>query len=68
MMMRDRPPMSRNRARLTRVTRSSRNDRASGASVEFIAVAYDFEEAARRAERNGRKEWAHALRTGFMPG
>jgi len=39
----------------------------SGMTVEFIAIAYAFEEAARRAERNGRHEWAHALRTGFMP-
>jgi predicted phosphodiesterase len=39
----------------------------SGVTVEFIAVAYAFEEAARRAERNGRNEWAYALRTGFMP-
>lgn len=40
----------------------------SVARVEFIAVGYEFEEAARRAERNGRGEWAHALRTGFMLG
>jgi predicted phosphodiesterase len=44
------------------------DDGKSGASVELIAVAYDFEKAARRAQRNGRNEWAHALRTGFMPG
>jgi predicted phosphodiesterase len=36
-------------------------------SFEAIAVAYDHEAAARRAEDNGRPEWAHALRTGFMP-
>jgi predicted phosphodiesterase len=42
-------------------------DPQSGVTVEFIAVAYPYEEAARRAEANGRKEWAHALRTGFMP-
>ncbi|MBV9567511.1 MAG: metallophosphoesterase family protein [Hyphomicrobiales bacterium] len=36
-------------------------------TVEFIAVGYAFEEAARRAEKNGRNDWAHALRTGFMP-
>jgi predicted phosphodiesterase len=35
--------------------------------VTFRAVSYDFERAARRAEENGRPEWAHALRTGFMP-
>ncbi|MBV8962639.1 MAG: metallophosphoesterase family protein [Hyphomicrobiales bacterium] len=39
----------------------------SGVTVEFIAVAYAFEKAARRAQENGRNEWAHALRTGFMP-
>ena len=37
------------------------------AAIEHIAVSYPFEEAARRAERNGRMEWAYALRTGFMP-
>jgi predicted phosphodiesterase len=36
-------------------------------SFEFRAVPYDFEEAALRAEANGRPSWAHALRTGFMP-
>lgn len=36
--------------------------------VEFIAVAYESEEAARRAEANGRPEWARALRTGFVRG
>ena len=35
--------------------------------VTFRAVSYDFERAARRAEDNGRSEWASALRTGFMP-
>ncbi|BCH23809.1 metallophosphoesterase [Mesorhizobium sp. L-8-10] len=34
---------------------------------EAIAVAYDHEAAARRAEESGRPEWAHGLRTGFMP-
>ncbi|TIS71177.1 MAG: metallophosphoesterase family protein, partial [Mesorhizobium sp.] len=33
-----------------------------------IAVDYDHEAAARQAEQAGRPEWAHALRTGFMPG
>jgi diadenosine tetraphosphatase ApaH/serine/threonine PP2A family protein phosphatase len=42
-------------------------DPKSGGTVEFIAVAYAHEEAARRAEMNGRTEWAQALRTGFMP-
>jgi predicted phosphodiesterase len=35
---------------------------------EFFAVEYDWESAARRAEQAGRAGWAHALRTGFMPG
>jgi predicted phosphodiesterase len=33
----------------------------------FRAVAYDWEMAARRADDNGRLDWAHALRTGYMP-
>lgn len=33
-------------------------------TVEEIAVDYDREVAARAAERNGRPEWAHWLRTG----
>ena len=41
--------------------------RKRGLTVDFIAVTYPFEEAARRAAGNGRDEWAHALRTGFMP-
>ncbi len=36
-------------------------------SFELLAVPYDHEAAARRAEENGRPEWAHPLRTGFMP-
>jgi predicted phosphodiesterase len=36
-------------------------------AVSFRLVPYPFDEAARRAEANGRPEWAHALRTGFMP-
>ncbi|WP_100959798.1 metallophosphoesterase family protein [Bosea sp. FBZP-16] len=32
--------------------------------IEHHAVAYDWEHAARRAEGNGRADWAHALRTG----
>lgn len=36
-------------------------------TVKFRAIGYDFEAAARRAEANGRAEWAFALRTGFMP-
>ncbi|WP_269930546.1 hypothetical protein [Aminobacter sp. HY435] len=34
---------------------------------EFMAVPYDHESAARRAEAGGRPAWAYALRTGFMP-
>jgi len=34
-------------------------------SVLFVAVAYDHEGAARRAEASGRPDWAFALRTGF---
>src|SRR5262249_44688822 len=33
--------------------------------VSFHRVAYDWDAAAACAERNGRPEWAHALRTGF---
>jgi predicted phosphodiesterase len=36
-------------------------------ACDFRALPYDFEAAARRAEENGRPEWAHALRTGLMP-
>lgn len=36
-------------------------------AVELFAIPYDSEAAARRAEENGRQEWAHGLRTGFMP-
>jgi predicted phosphodiesterase len=36
-------------------------------NVELRAIPYDFEAAARQAARNGRREWAFALRTGFMP-
>lgn len=38
-----------------------------GLAFEFIVLPYAREEAARRAEKNGRPEWGHALRTGFMP-
>jgi predicted phosphodiesterase len=34
-------------------------------SVEHLAVEYEWEAAARRAEENGQPAWAHALRTGF---
>ena len=36
-------------------------------AVDLVILPYDHEAAARRAEGNGRADWAHALRTGFMP-
>lgn len=36
-------------------------------SVETIALAYDWNAAAARAEQSGRPDWAHGLRTGVMP-
>lgn len=36
-----------------------------GPRVESIALPYDAEAAATRAEANGRSDWAHALRTGY---
>lgn len=33
-------------------------------AIEHHAIVYDWEHAARRAESNGRADWAHALRTG----
>lgn len=42
-------------------------ERTSGGwAVEQYAVTYDWEAAAQVAERNGRPEWAFALRTGRM--
>jgi predicted phosphodiesterase len=38
------------------------------ARFEFIALPYDHRRAAVQAERNGRRDWSHALRTGRMPG
>lgn len=38
-----------------------------GWDAEMIAVDYDFEPMAARAEANGRPDWAAALRTGLMP-
>lgn len=38
----------------------------SGWVTELIAVPYDWESAARLAERNHRPDWARALRTGFV--
>jgi len=34
-------------------------------AAEMIAVTYDWMMAADRADKNGRPEWAHTLRTGF---
>ena len=39
---------------------------AAGWNVSLRAVAYDWETAAQRAEREGRPDWAGALRTGFV--
>ncbi|MEP6875348.1 MAG: metallophosphoesterase family protein [Burkholderiales bacterium] len=39
---------------------------AAGWNVSLRAVAYDWEAAARRAESEGRADWAGPLRTGFM--
>jgi predicted phosphodiesterase len=41
-------------------------DGSLGATVEMVALPYDHEGAARRAEANGRPDWARALRTGLM--
>ena len=38
----------------------------SGWNVALHAVPYDHESMARLAERNGRPDWAHALRTGTV--
>lgn len=35
-------------------------------SADIIAVEYDFESAAAKAEINGRRDWAHSLRTGVV--
>jgi predicted phosphodiesterase len=35
-------------------------------TVEFIAAAYDWDAASKRAAENGRDEWARALATGFV--
>ena len=36
-------------------------------AAELIALSYDWEAAARRAEANGAPVWAQVLRTGFVP-
>jgi predicted phosphodiesterase len=41
------------------------SDDAAMPDVQFIALVYDHEKAARRAEENGRNDWAYALRTGY---
>lgn len=38
-----------------------------GWHTELIAIDYDFESAARAAERNGRPDWGYRLRTGRVP-
>jgi hypothetical protein len=40
-------------------------DVGTGWDASFHRVRYDWESAAVCAARNGRPEWAHALRTGF---
>jgi len=40
---------------------------AQGWVASLIAVPYDFEPMARLAEQRGQPDWAHALRTGYMP-
>ncbi len=35
--------------------------------VEMIAVAYDYQQAAKQAGKNGRPDWEYALQTGYMP-
>ncbi len=42
-------------------------ERSAGTwTVEFIAVPYDWETAARLAQERGREDWVRALRTGFV--
>jgi predicted phosphodiesterase len=38
----------------------------AGWRIEFHAVVYDWEAAARQAEANGRPDWADALRSGYV--
>jgi len=35
--------------------------------AQLLAVPYDHESMARLAEQRGQPDWAHALRTGYMP-
>ena len=39
-----------------------------GWSAALISVPYDHEPMARLAEERGQPDWAHALRSGYMPG
>jgi len=39
---------------------------AAGWMVEFIAVPYEWDAAARLAQQRGREDWVRALRTGFV--
>jgi predicted phosphodiesterase len=39
---------------------------AAGWSVTLRAVAYDWDASARRADHEGRPDWAYTLRTGFV--
>ncbi|AZO77058.1 MULTISPECIES: metallophosphoesterase family protein [unclassified Bosea (in: a-proteobacteria)] len=39
---------------------------ADAIEIEHHAVVYDWNHAARRAEANGRADWAHALRSGLV--
>ena len=43
-------------------------ERVHGAwQAALLAVPYDHESMARLAEQRGQPDWAHALRTGYMP-
>lgn len=35
--------------------------------AQMISVTYDYQLAAKQAEKNARPDWAYAIRTGFMP-
>jgi predicted phosphodiesterase len=41
-------------------------DEGGADKVELLAVPYDWESAARKAEERGAPVWAHVLRTGFI--
>lgn len=34
--------------------------------IELVTVAYDYQQAANQAQRNGRLDWASGLRTGYL--